>query len=90
MQTVKMKGESKRLPLYGTIWKLKSVEETNKNNESYYNWTVEKVGIVEDPALYNEVKTFRQSVSDGEVKTAPDQDPGVAPDSSVNDDSIPF
>jgi len=90
MQTVKMKGESKRLPLYGTIWKLKSVEETNKNNESYYNWIVEKIGIVEDPALYNEVKTFRQSVSDGEVKTAPDQDAGVAPDSSVNDDSIPF
>jgi hypothetical protein len=90
MQTVKVKGESKRLPLYGTIWNLKSVEETNKNNESYYNWTVEKVGIVDDPVLYKEAKTFRQSVSDGEVKTAPDQDTGVPPDSSVSDDSIPF
>jgi hypothetical protein len=76
--------------LYGTIWNLKSVEETNKNNESYYNWTVEKVGIVDDPVLYKEAKTFRQSVSDGEVKTAPDQDTGVPPDSSVSDDSIPF
>ena len=90
MQTVEIKGESKRLPLYGTIWNLNTVDETNKQGQTYKNWVVKKVGIVDDPVLYNEAKTFRQSVSDGEVKTAPDQDTGVPPDSSVSDDSIPF
>jgi len=59
-------------PVFATMWKLRSVEESNDQG-SWSNWAVEKVGLVEDRDLYQEARTFRKSIEAGEVKAAPDE-----------------
>lgn len=58
-------------PVFGTMWKLRSVEESNDQG-SWSNWTVEKVGLVESRDLLLEAKAFRDSIVAGEVKAAPE------------------
>ena len=59
-------------PVFATMWKLRSVEESNDQG-SWSNWAVEKVGLVKDRDLYQEARTFRKSIEAGEVKAAPDE-----------------
>jgi hypothetical protein len=65
------------------------VDETNKRNETYSNYSVSKVGAIEDRNLYQEAKTFRQSIAAGEVKASEGKqaEKTAAP---VADDEIPF
>ena len=91
-------GELQILPLVSTIWKLTTVDETNRRNETYSNYAVHKVGMVQDRDLFMEAKTFRDSIKAGEVKANdPDnsstqrsgsQDGSRGP--RVQDDEIPF
>jgi len=85
-------------PLYASMWKLRSVEETNDKGD-YANWVVENVGLVDDTDVYREAKAFRESVLAGEVKAqAEDQGPSsnsetpsAAGGGGYSDDSdIPF
>ena len=76
-------------PVFATTWRLYSVEESNDQG-SWNNWQVESLGIVEDRDLMLEAKAFRDSVSAGEVKAAPEEDPAQASRASMDDDSIPF
>ena len=84
-------GQLQILPLYSTVWKLTSVDETNRRNETYANYTVQKVGMVEDRDIFLEAKTFRESVMAGEVKA---QDEHQTGDRDQGDDQardeIPF
>jgi hypothetical protein len=77
-------------PLYATIWTLRSVEESNDQGD-WANWVVEREGLIEDRELYQEAKTFRQSIEAGEVKAAAEESPQS---DSSNDpypgDDIPF
>ena len=77
-------GQMKTPPVFATMWKLRSVEESNDQG-SWSNWTVEKVGLVEDRDVLMEAKAFRDSIMAGEVKAAPEEhgDPG-------RDSEIPF
>lgn len=54
-------------PVYATMWKLTTSEESNDKGD-FYNWSVERVGIVENRDLLLEAKTFRDSIMKGEVK----------------------
>ena len=84
-------------PLYASMWKLRSVEESNDKGD-FANWVVEGVGLVDDKNVFQEAKAFRESVLAGEVKAqaetpAPDmnQTPGAAGGGAPLDDSdIPF
>jgi hypothetical protein len=58
-------------PVFATMWRLRSVEESNDQG-SWSNWSVEKVGLVSEADLYQEAKAFRKSIEAGEVKAAPD------------------
>ena len=61
-------------PIFGNIWMLKTVEETNKQNQTYFNYSVTKVGLIQDGNLFNQAKTLHVSSAKGEVKTdAPEQ-----------------
>ena len=75
-------------PVFATMWKLRSVEESNDQG-SWSNWAVEKVGLVEDRNLYQEARSFRKSVEAGEVKAAPDEHEQSAARQEADQD-IPF
>jgi len=89
MQKVPDKNGVMRTPaLFATIWNLKTVEESNDQG-SWFNYTIEKIGLVEDRDLMLEAKAFRDSVAAGEVKAAAEEG---APTSNpaIKDDEIPF
>ena len=79
-------------PVFATMWKLRSVEESNDQG-SWSNWTVEKIGLVENRELLLEAKAFRDSVVAGEVKAASEETAASASSSgvgSMGSDDIPF
>lgn len=76
-------------PVFATMWKLRSVEESNDQG-SWSNWAVEKVGMVENRDMLMEAKAFRDSVMAGEVKAAPEEGQGGMASSSHLDDDVPF
>ena len=80
-------GEMTTPPVFGTMWRLRSVEESNDQG-SWSNWTVEKIGLVDSRDMLLEAKAFRDSIKAGEVKAAA-EDGGSAPGSS-GEDEIPF
>ena len=80
-------GEMTTPPVFATLWRLRSVEESNDQG-SWSNWTVEKVGLVDSRDLLLEAKAFRDSIKAGEVKAAA-EDGGNGPGSS-GEDEIPF
>ena len=82
-------GQMQILPIFSTVWKLTTVDETNKRNETYSNYSVSKVGVLEDRNLYQEARTFRQSIAAGEVKASEGQQ-GEKPAEPVGKDEIPF
>lgn len=83
-------GQLALLPLYSTIWKLRAVEETNRRQETYANYSVEKVGVISDHDLLMEARSFRQSIMAGEVKAAEDPDHSHSNGSGQSEDGIPF
>lgn len=92
MQKVKTpKGQMITPALYATMWKLAAVEESNDQG-SWYNWSVEKVGLVQSSDLFREAKSLRESVSSGAVKAAadPDRQESVGQSKRQDDSDIPF
>jgi len=89
MQKIKHPGTGAIItpPVFATLWRLNTVEETNDKGD-FYNWAVEKVGTVERRDLLQEAKAFRDSIMRGEVKAQAENhgDGGGARDG----DSIPF
>ena len=75
-----------KCPIFGNIWKMTTVEETNKNNQTYFNYSVSKAGLMDDGNLCNQAKTLHVSSAKGEVKTdAPEQ-----AKTKQDGDEIPF
>lgn len=54
-------------PLFGTQWKLSVVEESNDQG-SWYNWTVNNAGFVQNKELLDAAMNFRKSIMSGEAK----------------------
>jgi hypothetical protein len=74
-------------PLFATQWRFTTVEEANDQG-SWFNYSVEKVGLLENRELLLEAKSFRDSVAAGEVKAAPEM--GNDTQSNSEKDDIPF
>jgi len=74
--------------VFATIWRLRSVEESNDQG-TWNNWAIEKVGLVKEKDQLQEAMLFRQSVAAGEVKAAPEVETSK-PASAERDDEIPF
>ena len=89
MQKIKDPKSGKMLTpsLFSTIWKFTTVEESNDMG-SWYNWSVEKVGLVQDVNLYHEAKAFREQIQRGEAKAVAEDHSEVQ--SQTEDDQVPF
>lgn len=74
-------------PLFATQWKFTTIEESNDQG-SWFNYQIEKIGLLESRDLMLEAKSFRDSVAAGEVKAAPEEGSSTA--SSSDTDEIPF
>jgi len=88
LQRIEHNGVKKTAPITATLWNLRVVDETNKRNETYGNFSVTKVRQLngdEDRSLFQEAEAFRSSVVRGEVKAAEE-----SPSSSDDGDDIPF
>jgi hypothetical protein len=59
-------------PLFGTMWHLKSVEESNDMG-TWYNWTVTNSGFVQDRELLDAAMNFRKSIKAGEAKAVAEE-----------------
>jgi hypothetical protein len=59
-------------PVFGTMWHLKSVEESNDMG-TWYNWTVTNSGFVEDRELLDAAMNFRKSIKSGEAKAVAEE-----------------
>ena len=80
------------VPIYSTIWKLTTVDETNRNNQTYSNYAVNKVRAIgsEDADLFQEAKSFRKSIVLGQVKVQQENANPNNETDPVADNEIPF
>ena len=51
---------------FSHVYKLKSVQQSNDKG-TWFGWEVSKIGPVQDAALYQQAKSFAESVSKGDV-----------------------
>ena len=77
-----------QMPRFSNIYVLKSVAEENSKG-SWHSWDVSLEGVVQDPAIYMQAKTFADSINSGDVTVKHSQDEGS--DRGDHDgDSVPF
>jgi hypothetical protein len=74
-------------PMFSHSYRLTTVPESNDKG-SWYGWKIETVGPVEDTALYQAAKAFRDSVGAGEVKVQPPAD--IHQSGGLADDEVDF
>jgi len=89
MQKIKRPdGSMATPPVFGTIWKLSTTEESNDQG-TWNNYTIEKVGLVQSRDILMEAKAFRDSVQAGDVKAVA-EDPSGSSSGPTQKDEIPF
>ena len=54
-------------PTYSHVYKLKTVQQSNDKG-TWFGWDVNKIGPVQDKALYDQAKSFSQNISKGNIK----------------------
>jgi len=70
MASIKMKDGSGKLftpASFSHIYKLKTVQQSNDKG-TWFGWEVNKVGVVQDASVYQQAKSFSESVSKGDVQ----------------------
>ena len=89
MNSIKLKGKSGMFTpaMHSHVYNLKTVQQSNDKG-TWFGWSVEKVGPVEDKNLYLTAKDFAASCSKGDI-TAKHGDENVKSESST-DDKTPF
>ena len=85
MASIKLKGKNGLFTpaAYSHVYNLKTVEQSNDKG-TWFGWSVEKVGPVQEKSLYESAKSFAESVSKGDVKAKHGND------STKSDDEVPF
>ena len=90
MQKIKRPdGSMATPPVFGTIWKLSTTEESNDQG-AWNNYMIEKVGLVESRDILMEAKAFRDSVQAGEAKAVSEESTSTSSGPSNREDEIPF
>ena len=85
MASIKLKGKNGLFTpaAYSHVYNLKTVEQSNDKG-TWFGWSVEKVGPVQDKAMYESAKSFADSVSTGDVKAKHGND------STESKEDVPF
>ena len=86
MNSIKLKGKNGMFTpaMYSHVYNLKTVQQSNDKG-TWFGWTIEKVGPVQDKDLYGAAKSFASSVNKGDV-TAKHGGDGEA----KSKDEVPF
>ena len=84
MLGIKLKGKDGLFtpPTYSHVYLLKTVQQSNDKG-TWFGWDVNKLGPVEDKAVYDQAKSFSQNISKGNVKVKHTSD-------SKKSESTPF
>jgi len=84
MLGIKLKGKDGLFtpPTYSHVYILKTVQQSNDKG-TWYGWDVNKLGPVQDKAVYDQAKSFSQNISKGNVKVKHTSD-------SKKSESTPF
>ena len=84
MLGIKLKGKEGLFtpPTYSHVYKLKTVQQSNDKG-TWFGWDVNKLGPVEDKAVYDQAKSFSQNISKGNVRVKHTSD-------SKKSESTPF
>jgi hypothetical protein len=85
MNSIKLKGKNGLFTpaAYSHVYNLKTVEQSNDKG-TWFGWTIEKVGPVQDKSMYESAKAFAESVSTGDVKAKHGND------STQSEEKVPF
>ena len=85
MNGIKLEGKNGLFTpaAYSHVYNLKTVEQSNDKG-TWFGWSVEKVGPVQEKSLYESAKSFAESVSKGDVKAKHGND------STKSEDEVPF
>jgi hypothetical protein len=69
MASIKMKGKNGMFTpaFFSHTYKLRTTQQSNDKG-TWFGWEVSKIGPVQDAALYQQAKSFADSVSKGDVK----------------------
>ena len=84
MLGIKLKGKDGLFtpPTYSHVYLLKTVQQSNDKG-TWFGWDVNKLGPVQDKAVYDQAKSFSQNISKGNVKVKHTSD-------SKKSESTPF
>jgi len=88
MRSLKMKDSQGNLftpPRFSHIWKLETVSEENKNG-SWHGWQISKDGVIEDPNVYAEAKSFADSIQAGQVNVKHEREE----EKPLSEEDVPF
>ena len=85
MNSIKLPGSKGMFTpaMYSHVYNLKTVQQSNDKG-TWYNWSVEKVGPVQDKGLYEQAKSFADVVSTGDVKAKHGND------GTKSEEKVPF
>ena len=85
MNSIKLKGKNGMCTpaMYSHVYNLKTVQQSNDKG-TWFGWTVEKVGPVQDKDLYEAAKSFASSVNKGDVTAK------HGGDETKSKDEVPF
>ena len=85
MNSIKLKGKNGMFTpaMYSHVYSLKTVQQSNDKG-TWFGWTIEKVGPVQDKDLYGAAKSFASSVNKGDVTAK------HGGDETKSKDEVPF
>jgi hypothetical protein len=79
MMSVKLQGKNGLFtpPMYSQVYRLTTVKESNDKGQ-WFGWEVERVGTVENDAVYVAAKRFASSINAGDVNVRQSDDQSAA------------
>ena len=85
MNSVKLKGKHGMFtpPMHSHVYNLKTVQQSNDKG-TWFGWSVEKVGPVQDKGLYEQAKSFAVSANKGDVTAKHGEE------DTKSEDKVPF
>jgi hypothetical protein len=87
MNSIKLKGKNGMFTpaMCSHVYNLKTVQQSNDKG-TWFGWSIEKVGPVQDKGLYEQAKSFAVSANKGDVTAKH----GEEDTKSKTQDSVPF
>jgi hypothetical protein len=75
MQSIKLQGKNGLFTpaSFSHLYQLKTVQQSNDKG-TWFGWEVSKTGPIEDAALYQQARSFSESISKGDVQVKHGED----------------